>query len=215
MNFIKPKLWKGNDLKGSWLITYKIDGVRMLRDEEGNTVSRSGKPLYNLDHVPPEITDAEIFDVDWESSVTLVRTQEAEPVRMNSVYSLEPYDPRLIMRLINDPTKEFISSELIKATDKGYEGLVLTQGSVRLKVKPIETYDVEVLDVVEGTGKYVGMLGAFETPMGKVGTGFTDKQRRDYWTFGMKGLLIEVDCMSLTKAGKFRHPRFVRQRWDK
>jgi hypothetical protein len=26
---------------------------------------------------------------------------------------------------------------------------------------------------------------------------------------------IEVEAMGLTPAGKFRHPRFVRVRWDK
>ena len=58
---IKPKPWKGNDLKGEWVSTYKLDGVRMLRDEDGKPVSRSDKPLYNLDHISLDITDAEIF----------------------------------------------------------------------------------------------------------------------------------------------------------
>lgn len=216
MKFIKPKLWKGNDLKGCWLITYKIDGVRMLRDEDGKPVSRSGKPLYNLDHVSKGVTDAEIFYTDWESSVSLVRTKDAEPVKRDHVYPLNMHDPRLIVGVFDSPIKEHISAELVKATDRGYEGLVLIQGDVQLKVKPKETYDVEVLGMVEGTGKYVGMLGALETSMGKVGTGFTDEDRRNFYTAGViVGSTVEVDCMSLTKSGKFRHPRFIRVRWDK
>ena len=27
--------------------------------------------------------------------------------------------------------------------------------------------------------------------------------------------VIEVACMGLTKLGKFRHPRFIRERFDK
>ncbi len=70
----KPKLWKGGDLKGTWAFTIKIDGVRMLRDTEGNPVSRANKPLYNLEAVPKSIVDAEIYENSWEDSISLTRT---------------------------------------------------------------------------------------------------------------------------------------------
>ncbi|MEE8597957.1 MAG: hypothetical protein V3S69_00265 [Dehalococcoidales bacterium] len=86
-------------------------------------------------------------------------------------------------------------------------------------IKPSETHDVLVTDVIEGTGKYVGMMGALMTPMGKVGTGFTDADRKWFWDTRIVNkdlpLLIEVECMSVTKNGKFRHARFKRIRWDK
>nr|WP_283842052.1 hypothetical protein [Bradyrhizobium sp. KB893862 SZCCT0404] len=106
---------------------------------------------------------------------------------------------------------------------KGYEGLVLRQGDVWLKVKPTETYDVLVTGIIEGTGKHKGRMGALMTPMGKVGTGFSDAERVTFWNYckepddgrGIMGETIEVECMKLTDDGKFRHPRFVRVRPDK
>jgi DNA ligase-1 len=81
-------------------------------------------------------------------------------------------------------------------------------------------------------------MGALLTPRGKVGTGFTDKQREEWYEWFMTqpcGIYdeagekptrfelladgaaptIEVDCWELTKDGKFRHPRYIRLREDK
>jgi len=53
--------------------------------------------------------------------------------------------------------------------------------------------------------------------MGKVGVGFSDVERETWWTpvFRRPGIIIEVECMELTPAGRFRHPRFIRIREDK
>lgn len=80
--------------------------------------------------------------------------------------------------------------QIVKA---GGEGLMLHRGAslykgVRnddlLKVKPHEDAEARVVAHVPGQGKYQGMLGALlvETDTGqrfKLGTGFTDAQRRD------------------------------------
>jgi ATP-dependent DNA ligase len=50
--------------------------------------------------------------------------------------------------------------------------------------------------------------------MGKVGTGFSDAMRKEDWNSRI-GEFIEVECMQLTPDGKFRHPRFLKRRWDK
>ena len=89
---------------------------------------------------------------------------------------------------------------------------LLHPGNVWLKVKSSDTFDVQVTDVVPGRGKHTGRMGALMTERGKVGTGFTDAQRSEVW---QAGEIIEVECMSLTPSGKFRHPRFVRRRFDK
>lgn len=209
---IKAKLYKGQKLKGLWQFTRKIDGVRMLRNEAGFPVSRSDKPLYNLGHVPKEITDAEIFLNNWGESVSLVRSMYGDPVPLDCVYSLYPLDERLILGYYHDPSPDFVADMLKTALAHGDEGLVIRQGDKWLKVKPVETYDVPITGLQPGTGKYVGKMGALLTPMGKVGTGFTDAMRDEEWTIGE---IIEVECMQLTDDGKFRHPRFVRRRFDK
>ncbi len=84
-----------------------------------------------------------------------------------------------------------------------------------IKFKKSYTYDVEVIGLEEGKGRNKGILGAFITPNGNVGTGLTDKERIQYYNKHMIGTIIEVGCMELTETGKFRHPRFIRVRDDK
>lgn len=214
---IKAKNWNGKDLEGEWEVTLKIDGVRMLRDADGNPVSRAGKPLHNLEGIDDAKTDAEIFLKDWETSVSMVRTLDGPLVKNSWAYSLDPLDERLNLFVATDPSSEQINNWLDVWVTKGFEGLILRQGDTWLKVKSSETHDVGVISMVEGTGKYVGKMGALMTPMGKVGTGFTDADREWFWNHPLDehSLIIEVECMSVTKNGKFRHARFKRVRWDK
>lgn len=205
----KAKVWQGNDLTGDWLITRKLDGVRAIRSGEGY-VSRAGKPLYNLEHL--SFDDAEIFLGSWEASVSAVRTKNGTPVPKSAVYSLSPIDDSLIMECRTNPTADWIKEKLAIVKGLGDEGLVLRQGEVWLKVKDKETYDVPILGVVAGKGKHLGRMGALLTPMGKVGTGFSDTEREQVWEVGAT---IEVECFELTPDGRFRHPRFVRLREDK
>lgn len=210
---IKPKLWNNKDLRGDWLFTLKVDGVRGLRMEDGSVVSRAGKPLYNLDAVIYK--DFEVFTGSWEDSVSRVKTHIGEPLQDAFIYSLDPLDCRLELYTRTNPTAAQIKAALSAAVHNGYEGLVLRQGDAWLKVKPKETYDVIITDIIEGKGKHAGVLGAVMTPMGKVGTGFTDAQRKELFNEDILGTVIEVDCMGLTPGGKFRHPRFIRHRFDK
>lgn len=203
--------WTGEDLKGVWLFTLKLDGVRALREAPGAPVlSRAGKPLHNLDHVP--FLDAEIYRESWEKSVSMVRTRDGEPVDPKHVYTIQPLDPRLRMFEITNPKAEEIRASLKHALSCGYEGLVLRGPDKWLKVKDHETYDVVVTGHQPGKGKHAGRMGALLTEKGKVGTGFTDAVREDPPPIGS---VIEVECMSLTPNGLFRHPRFKRVRIDK
>lgn len=215
---IKPKFWTGGDLKGTWHITLKIDGVRMLRDDKGNPVSRSGKPLYNLDHISKDITDAEIYGGDWESSISLVRTSvNGSPVPNDRVFSLDPIESRLDLGHYEDPTEEFLHLLLAAYRERGYEGLVIRKGNKWLKVKPEETADVRIIGIQEGTKgkKNEGKLGAFITEHGKIGTGFTDELRVALFDEELIGSIVEVKYMELTPGGKMRHARYIRIREDR
>ena len=220
---IKAKPWKGKDLKGIWIVTRKLDGARMLRDAEGNPVSRSGKPLYNLGHIDAKIRDAEIFNTDWETSMGLVRSSvNGSPVPEDCVYSLDPLDNRLYLTTVINPTAKSIQGLLKLQLDAGDEGLILRQGDTWLKVKPKGSADVYVTGFQNGTGKHNERMGALLTNYGKVGTGFSDADRIWWQTmFDLHGLqwlkqqLIEVEYMEMTDGGKFRHPRYLRLRDDK
>lgn len=220
----------------AWLVTLKVDGVQAIYNN-GVVTSRSGKPLYNL---PPTMPDGtyEVFLGSWDATVSACRTKnQGVPIPPDALYQLEPeIDRRLKFGYLNDT----VDSLLAKACEQGYEGLVLRgPAGERLKVKPVETYDVPVTGLVEGKGKHTGRMGALMTPMGKVGTGFTDEDREWFWAMrhlftethyqsggiGLEAFLspgapyektiIEVECMGFTPAGKFRHPRFLRRRFDK
>jgi DNA ligase-1 len=259
VDFTGATSWNGNDLKGEWLFTLKIDGVRAFwRDGVGGGppgwISRAGKPLYNINAMPM-VHDAphcssqgvEVYcsepgrssKENYKATIEKVRAKTKErPVSGADLYVIEPLDGRLLlnqtveMSTLTNPSAELISLILNKAVADGYEGLVLRQGSKWLKVKPIETYDVKVTGIIEGTGKHKGRMGALMTEMGIVGTGFSDAEREEWWAFvdrditvGMLGRkpifaikinrTIEVECMQLTPGGKFRHPRFLRIRYDK
>ncbi|KAB0285450.1 hypothetical protein F2P58_23335 [Vibrio fortis] len=218
---IKPKLYTGGDLSGEWVVTRKLDGVRALKNDEGEIVSRNGKPLFNLDHLKDEIQDAEIYLGNWEDTISRVRSHTADPVPHDCVYRLQPddYDPRLFVCILDDPTESTIDALLQQALERGDEGLVLrkSRSTNWLKVKPLETHDVRITGFTRGTGRNSERLGALITPMGKVSSGLTDELRETIWNNQDEYLnqMIEVECMELTKNGKFRHPRLVRFRPDK
>ena len=54
-----------------------------------------------------------------------------------------------------------------------------------LKVKVMQTCDLRIIDYIEGEGRNIGRLGAFVVDYKgnslKVGGGYTDKQREEYW----------------------------------
>lgn len=235
---IRAKPWNGKDLKGVWEFTLKIDGVRALFRCDGYLSwwweSRNGKPLYNIPtDIPQEMWERAMTEGvevycskpgrssknNYKATIQCVRAKTKDrPVRVDELYSLEPLDERLWLGTFENPTADTIKGQMQGALNLDYEGLVLRQGDHWLKVKPIETYDVKVTGIIEGQGRHAGRMGALMTDMGKVGTGFTDVERDEWWSWYLNGhvtRLIEVECMQLTPDGKFRHPRFVRIRYDK
>lgn len=114
---------------------------------------------------------------------------------------------------------------MIKDVDAIYE---CDRTTAWLKLKPFIEFDMEITDVEEGTKKNVGKMGAlvgrgtedFEgkkvTVISNVGGGFSDKQRKEFFTPKMKGMIMEVraDAVTKNKDGSYslRFPRFRRLR---
>ena len=108
-------------------------------------------------------------------------------------------------------------------TAEGYEGVMVkdldgtyAQGkrsSAWLKVKALETEDLPIVSVHEGTGRLAGTMGYVVVQLSdrlvRVGGGFTDEQRADIWADrdGVVGKFIEVSFQSVTPDGSLRHPR--------
>ena len=210
-DYNKPKNWNGKDLKGKLLFTIKKDGVRCFVKDNVAT-SRADQPLNNI----PKIDDGdyEVFDTDWNTTVSKVRTHERRRLGTDNMYSIDPLDHRLHLLFIENPSAKEINKRLQQVLDNGHEGLVLRKGKQWIKVKPRDNHDVRITGIKMGTKRIEGLLGAFITDMGNIGTGFTDKQRKELLDTPV-GTMIEISCRGLTKGGKFKEPAFERLRFDK
>lgn len=104
--------------------------------------------------------------------------------------------------MIRDPTKEYVGKR--------------TKDLLKMK----ETQDAEaiIMNIIEGTGKYVGMMGALKVKTKnniefKVGSGFTNKNRKNMYNKNKYiGKQITFSHKGLTNAKKPRHPSFIRIR---
>jgi ATP-dependent DNA ligase len=111
-----------------------------------------------------------------------------------------------------------LEGAIVKPLDGLYE-LKRTWGWMKLKAE--ETEDLRVVGVFEGEGRFQGMLGGLIVDRNgvsvRVGGGFSDEQRRELWSGGVKvcNRLIEVEFHEVIKeTGSLRHPRFLRFRDD-
>lgn len=237
-DFRKATTYTGQKIKGIVEISYKIDGVRLLR-RDGQLVTRNNK-------VPPgahiALTDAakfkiktygdcEVYAGSFVESNSPMQQHEPEQgcLTEDMVYPLDfedfmgnkhNVDPRLNVTTVNDPSAELIAEYLTEALDKGYEGLVLRTDERWYRVKPKATADVFITGWFEQLDKNKvpkGQLGGFDTAYGKV-TAFTDEMRQQLWDNPDQyiGRMMEVQYKELFESGSFRYAvTFLRFRDDK
>lgn len=117
---------------------------------------------------------------------------------------------------------------------KGGEGVVVRgsfagyepgkRNASMLKIKKGVSYDLIVMAVEEGTGKYQNAVGKLichdrRGKVVKVGSGLTDAQRRAWWSSWsydeIVGKIVQIDAMAVSSKGILREPRFKGIRHDK
>jgi DNA ligase-1 len=112
-------------------------------------------------------------------------------------------------------------SELDRITDQGAEGVMIKdpnseyenkRSNFLLKVKKFEDAEATVIGHQRGTGRCSDMCGAIlvrgdDGIEFKIGSGFTDKQRRNP---PKKGSRVTYKFMGKSNAGKPRFPIFLR-----
>lgn len=99
-----------------------------------------------------------------------------------------------VVPLLYSGTDKTKIDEWLEYSDKnGWEGIMLNRNAPYeckrttnlIKIKSFKHSDLRIVDVVEGEGKYVGVLGAiivdYKDNKVNVGSGFTDEQRKEYW----------------------------------
>ena len=118
-------------------------------------------------------------------------------------------------------TNTELRARLKQVVDAGGEGLMLHRADaplasgrsdLLLKLKPVADAEAVVVSHEPGKGRFAGQLGALElqTPEGvrfKLGTGFTDAQRRNPPPIGAT---VTYRYRDLTPSGKPRFASFVR-----
>ncbi len=228
-SYIKAHNHNDTDLKGEWVVYIKIDGVRAMRKLDGRVVSRNDKPLFNLNGL--SFQDAEIYRKDWNTSVSLVRTETYMKVNQEDVYELTDgnVDPRLYLGTKTNPTNAWLTAMMEKYVAMGHEGIVIRKGAKWIKVVPLLMADVRITGMKEGKGRLEGICGSITTAHGSVGSIETQKDKQTHadipdvvfrkylWENKDKliGKIIQVGYRETTAAGKLRFPKFVRFRFDK
>lgn len=222
-------------IKGLCEIFIKIDGIRAIRNQRGEVLSRNSKPLPHLDHL--DFDDAEIFKDSWNTTSSILGriAPPAEPLTQDNVYELTDgrVDKRLYLGRATNPSNENLHKTMLKMLELGHEGLIVrckdAKGNVLWwKIVPYKYADVKVKGMKEGTNKNKGLCGSILTDYGSVGSFCEDaladhgiKGDRDIrdWLWknrhNLKDSIIQVRYREKTSAGKFRFPSLVRLRSDK
>ncbi|BDM66257.1 hypothetical protein NFHSH190041_37090 (plasmid) [Shewanella sp. NFH-SH190041] len=134
------------------------------------------------------------------------------PVMPAQIYAIDTPDPRLMISIITNPTAEQINQMMAQELAAGWEGLVLRQGDTWIKVKKKETHDTPII----GVNKKAGRVISLATHHGNVGNlSAALKKQIQHDEGAIIGRIVEIECMELTKNGKFREPRIIRVRDDK
>ncbi len=129
---------------------------------------------------------------------------------------------RLIYSEVVESTKAAAEAACAKFVELGYEGAILRdQDAVvelkrtknLLKVKTFQDEEAIIVGLVEGTGQFVGMLGAFECVSKdgvnfEIGSGFDNAQRQEYWNQELIGQKVTYKFFEKTNDMVPRFPIF-------
>lgn len=141
---------------------------------------------------------------------------------------------RIVPVMYSGTDQDMIETCLLEANRNGWEGTMINRNALYqfkrtsniLKYKSFNTIDLECIGMIEGTGKYEGVMGALCCKFGdnvvNVGTGFDDAMRKFIWEQGswIKGKIIEVKYKDITSDAvtglkSLQFPVFVQIKMDK
>ncbi len=219
-------------------LPFVLDGEVVAVDEDGKIDFQAiQKVLMRKDGVVDTHLNYVVFDgCPLEEWVNPQRTYESRLTMMENIFAElgeeGPMDlelaPYTILELEAATAHEALLKESIMFVNDGYEGGMARKADAvvqnkrtkdLLKVKTFQDAEAEVFGIIEGTGKYAGMLGALQCrlPNGKefdMGSGFSDAQRADGEQY--IGQLVTFKFFETTNDGAPRFPIFksVRSRDD-
>lgn len=229
--------WKRFVLQGEALVLDK-DG-NILPRETGNGILNSNNCQEN--HIMFQIWDIVPYSV-WTKD-SLFGETKSDPYNkrfaiLDTFLTLTNSSHFQLTETVVVNNVDEVFDHFLKNIERGLEGTVLKDycgdwnsntSKWQVKVKIIAEAEFKIVDALEGTNKYTGMLGAFvvETADGllrtRVGTGLTDKQREQFWD-NREMLLGSVVTVRFNNVVKNQDedslfslflPRFIEIRKDK
>lgn len=224
------------------LSTYVLDGELTLKDKgslSDNEAFRVATGILNSDDVNKTAICYTVFDIipreDFDSDNPKIPYSERR--KMLDIFSKFVSDDGAlrVLPVLYQGNDQLVIDKLLEqmvAEDK--EGLMLntdvpykrTRHKGILKIKRFYTMDLKIIGYEEGTGRLEGTLGAlvleYKGNTVKVGSGFTDEQRTEFWANrnDIIGSLCEVKYKEIssdknTGLESLQFPVFVQMRFDK
>lgn len=229
----------------SWLRVagFVADGELTLKDKgslSDNEAFRVATGVLNSDSVNKTVICYTIFDMipvkDFDALKPQVTYKYRRDILNQFAERIADTDGavKVLPVLYHGTDQSKIEELLEQMVREDKEGLMIntdapyrrTRHKGILKVKRFYTMDLPIIRCEEGTGRLSGTLGAFvlkykENEV-KVGSGFTDEQREQFWNNrdDMEGLLCEVKYKEIsqdkgTGLESLQFPVFVGIRTDK
>jgi len=211
---------------GDYVMLDRQTGNGML-----NSILKGGNVDKNFDY------EMKAWDILTPAEFKAGKSETVYFDRLSKLFCMyDFYQPEHVQPLKNKAVKTLEEAYVIysKFTSQGKEGAVLktpdfiwkdgtSKDCVKMKVE--FEIDLEVVEIVEGTGKASGMMGAvkLKSSCGKlltdVGTGFSDQQRKHIWEFGLPKIVAIKANDIISKRGSDTFscflPVFVEERLDK
>lgn len=232
------------DIKKLVLEGYFIDGELMRKNIDGcddNLNFRKTTSIVNSDVDDKSEIEFTIFDIFPVETIIGEKTTEKYDVRKSRMKDIEKIiqqtdtkNIRVVEMVYEGSNVEEIDKWLNVAVSKNWEGLMLNKNvpyefkrtTNLIKIKKFLTIDLPIVEVLEGDGRLQGTLGAFVVKYGdntvKVGSGFTDDERKKYWALRelLIGKIVEIKFKEFSedsKTGKqsLQFPTYVCLRTDK
>lgn len=222
---------------------YILDGELTLKDKgdlSDNEAFRVATGILNSDAVNKTRICFTIFDLipvtDFESANPKLKYNERRLIMNSLADKIDTAYTRLLPVLYHGTDQSKIGELLERMVAEDKEGLMLntncpyrrSRHSGILKIKRFYTMDLKIIGYEEGEGRLQGVLGAFLVDYKgntvKVGSGFTDEQRAEYWVHRDEivaaGQLCEVKYKEVssdknTGCESLQFPVFVCLRTDK
>ena len=221
---------------------YVLDGELTLMDKgtmSDNEAFRVATGILNSDNVNKTAICYTVFDVipleEFDNpKPSIPYSKRRELLDIFSSFVKDDGCLRILPVLYQGTDQSKIDTLLERMVAEDKEGLILntdtpykrTRHKGILKIKRFYTMDLEVIGCEEGTGRLEGTLGAlvldFKGNIVKVGSGFTDEQRQEYWANkdSMSGMICEVKYKEIssdksTGLESLQFPVFIKLRTDK